>query len=152
MKWLTAIKNFVVGAPQITTDIFDKDGGLLVKAGGFINNLHYSSAEKAQDHFKIGAAVTDFVKATLGESTEKSKARREIASLWIKAQLSLILMTAICIPLEIIFNDSKLIMVKSFFELATCNVMLWGTGSVITFFFGGYVWGTYIKGKGKKQE
>lgn len=149
MNWLSAIKNFVVGAPQITTDIFDKDGGLLVKAGGFINDLHYSDAEKAKDVFKIGAAVTEHVKACMGESTEKSKTRRDVASLWIKVQLSLILMTAICIPLEIIFSAAKMQMAKSFFELATCNIMLWGTGSIITFFFGGYVWGTYIK-KNKK--
>lgn len=145
MSWLTTVKNFVIGAPQITTDIFDKDGGLLVKAGGFLNDLHYSDAEKAKDVFKIGLAVTEFVKATLGESTEKSKARREVASLWIKVQLALILMTAICIPLETFFPGAK--MIKSFFELATCNVMLWGTGSIITFFFGGYVWGTYVKKK-----
>lgn len=151
MNWLTAIKNFVVGAPQIATDVFDKNDGILVKAGGFINDLHYSDAEKVQDQFKIGAAVTEHVKACMGESTEKSKARRDIASLWIRVQLSLVLMTAICIPLEIILNAAKLNMAKSFFELATCNVMLWGSGSVITFFFGGYVWGTYIK-KGKKSD
>ncbi len=147
MNWLSAIKNFVIGAPKITTDIFDKDSGLLAKAGGFLNNLHYSDAEKAIDQAKTGKDITEFVKVTLGENTEKSKARRDIALLWIKVQLNLILMTAICIPLEIIFRDSKLEMAKSFFELSTCNVMLWGTGSIITFFFGGYVWGTYIKGK-----
>ena len=149
MGWLSTIKNFVVGAPQIATDVFDKNDGILVKAGGFINDLHYSDVEKARDQFKIGAAVTEHVKACMGESTEKSKARREIASLWIRVQLSLILMTAICIPLELIFSATRMQMAKSFFELATCNIMLWGTGSVITFFFGGYVWGTYIK-KNKK--
>lgn len=142
MNWLTAIKSFVIGAPKITTDIFDKDGGLLAKAGGFINDLHYSDAEKAGDKFKIGMAVTDFVKTTLGESTERSKTRRSLAILWVKVQLALVLMVAICIPL-----DTEAAM--KYFELATCNVMLWGTGSIITFFFGGYVWGTYIK-KGKK--
>ena len=151
MNWLMAIKNFVIGAPKITTDIFDKDSGLLAKAGGFINGLNYSDAEKAIDRAKTGKDITDFVKVTLDENSEKSKARRDIALLWIKVQLNLIMMTAICIPLEIIFNNSRLQMAKSFFELSTCNVMLWGTGSIITFFFGGYVWGTYVK-NGKKEE
>jgi len=142
MNWLMAIKNFVIGAPKITTDIFDKEGGLLAKAGGFLNDLHYSDAEKAQDVFKIGQAVTDFVKTTLSESTERSKTRRTLAILWIKVQLALILMIAICIPW-------KTEIALQYFKLATCNVMLWGTGSIITFFFGGYVWGTYIKGKKK---
>lgn len=152
MNWFKTAANFIIGAPQIATDVFDKENGILVKAGGFLNDLHYSTAEQAKDFYKIGQAVTEHVKATLGESTEKSRARREVSSLWIKVQLSLILMVAICIPLEIIFNATQFKMAKSLFELATCNVMLWGTGSIITFFFGGYVWGTYIKGKGKKQE
>jgi len=142
MNWLSTIKNFVVGAPQITTDIFDKDGGLLAKAGGFLNDLHYSDVERAKDVFKIGEAITDFVKTTLNENTERSKTRRQLAVLWIKVQLSLVLMTAICIPF-------KLELAAKFFELVTCNVMLWGTGSIITFFFGGYVWGTYMKKKNK---
>ncbi|MHA1224090.1 MAG: hypothetical protein ACTSP3_12740 [Candidatus Heimdallarchaeaceae archaeon] len=142
MKWLLAIKNFVIGSPQITTDIFDKDSGLLAKAGGFLNDLHYSDVEKAKDHFKIGQAVTEHVKATLGESTIKSKTRRSLAILWIKVQLAMLLMVAIILPF-------KQELAKDYFNLATCNVMLWGTGSVITFFFGGYVWGTYIK---KKQK
>jgi len=140
MGWLTAIKTFVVGAPKIATDVFDKDGGLLAKAGGFINDLHYSDVEKARDAFKIGEAVTKFVETTLQESTERSKTRRVIATLWIKVQLALVLMTAICIP----FKEELAI---KYFELATCNVMLWGTGSIICFFFGAYVWGTYVKGK-----
>lgn len=142
MAWLAAIKNFVIGAPKVTTDVFDKDNGLLAKAGGFINDLHYSDAEKAKDAFEVGKAVTEHVKATLSESTTRSQTRRELAVLWIKVQLGLILMTAICIPF-------KVEMAKKFFEIATCNVMLWGTGSIITFFFGGYVWGTYVKGKQK---
>ena len=142
MGWLAAIKNFVVGAPQIATDVFDKDKDILVKAGGFLNDLHYSDVEKARDAFKIGEAITEHVKATLGENTEKSKARRELAAMWIRVQLALILMVAILIPID-------KTMATDFFNLATCNIMLWGTGSVITFFFGGYVWGTYIK---KKKE
>ncbi len=142
MNWLSAIKNFVIGAPKITTDIFDKDGGLLAKAGGFLNNLHYSDVEKAQDVFKIGQSITKFVDTTLGESTERSKARRVLAILWIKVQLALILLVAIVLPF-------KQELAADYFKLATCNVMLWGTGSIITFFFGGYVWGTYVK---KKKE
>ena len=138
MGWLTAIKSFVIGAPTLVTDVFDKDSGILVKAGGFLNDLHYSDAEKAKDCFRIGEAVTEHVKTTLNESTERSKTRRAIAILWIKVQLALILMVAILIPFK-----QKLAM--DYFNLATCDIMLWGTGSIIVFFFGGYVWGTYVK-------
>ena len=138
MSWFTALKSFVFGAPRIATDVFDKESGLLAKAGGFLNDLHYSDAEKARDTFAIGQAITEHVKATLNESTEKSRARRDIANIWIKVQIYLVLLTLICIP----FNK---VMAQDIYNLATCNVMLWGTGSVITFFFGGYVWGTYFK-------
>lgn len=138
MNWLTGIKNFVIGAPKIADDVFDKKDGLLVKAGGFINDLSYTDAEKAKDLAEMGKNVTEHVKTTLGESTIRSMTRRSISVMWIRVQLMLILMVAICIP----FNTGW---ATSFFKLATCNVMLWGTGSVIIFFFGAYAWGAHIK-------
>lgn len=138
MHWLGAIKNFVLGAPQVAEDVFDKKEGLLVKAGGFINDLSYTEAEKARDMAALAKEVTEHIKSTLSESTARSLTRRSISILWIKAQLGLILMVAICIPLNVKWANS-------FFELATCNVMMWGTGSVIIFFFGAYAWGAHIK-------
>jgi len=139
MNIFTAFKNFVVGAPKITEDVFDSEKGLLVKAGGFLNDLHYSDAEKAKDTAAVGANITEFVKMSLQESTVKSQTRREFAVQWIRVQLVLIMVTVIAIP----FNEK---MATKLFEVATCNIMLWGTGSIIVFFFGGYVWGTYVKG------
>lgn len=138
MNFFTAIKSFVVGAPKVVDDVFDKDFGLLSKAGGFINDLNYTDAEKARDFGELAKAVSEHIKTTLTESTERSITRRSISILWIKVQLGLILMTAICIPFDTEWT-------KSFFELSTCNVMLWGTGSVIIFFFGAYAWGVHIK-------
>ena len=138
MNLWTGLKTLVTGTPKIVEDVFDKDEGLLVKAGGFINNLHYSDQEKAKGFADLAKAVSDHIKTTLGESTERSKTRRLIAGMWIRTQLALILMVAITIPLN------KAI-AKQYFELATCEIMFWGTGSVIVFFFGAYVWGTYIK-------
>ncbi len=147
MNWLTAIKNFVVGAPKITTDIFDKDGGILIKAGGFINNLHYSDAEKMQDMMAQGKAATEFVKATLGENTEKSKTRRELAVMWIKLQLHLVGLTAICVPLAALFPEPGKEIFSMIYQLTTCTLMITGTGCVMVYFFGSYGWGTYIKKK-----
>lgn len=151
MNWLSAIKNFVVGAPKITTDIFDKDGGLLAKAGGFINDLSYTPAEKARDMAAQGKAATEFVKATLGENTEKSKTRRELAVMWIKVQLYLVLTTAICIPLAVIFPDQGKEIFKMMFQLTTCTLMITGTGCVMVYFFGSYGWGTYVRGEKKEK-
>ena len=140
MNWWKSIKDFFLTAPKVADDVFDKEKGLLVKGGGFINDLHYSEAEKAKSFYELASAVSGHIKSTLEESTARSTTRRSIAILWIKAQLGLILMVALCIP----FDSGK---AKAFFELATCNVMMWGTGSVIVFFFGAYAWGAHIKRK-----
>ena len=145
MAWLSAVSNFVFGAPKLVEDVFDKNDGLLVKAGGFINDLSYTEAEKARDMAALAKEVTEHVKSTLAESTERSLTRRSISILWIRAQLGLILLVAICIPLNTGWATS-------FFELATCNVMMWGTGSVIIFFFGAYAWGAHVKKNDKPKE
>lgn len=151
MNWLMAIKNFVVGAPKITTDIFDKDSGLLAKAGGFLNDLHYSDVEKMRDVAAQGKAATEFVKATLGENTEKSKTRRELAVMWIRVQLYLVLTTAICVPLAALFPNPGKEIFAMMYQLTTCTLMITGTGCVMVYFFGSYGWGTYVK-NGKKEE
>lgn len=144
MNFFTAVKDFFLGVPKLTDDVFDKSDGLLAKAGGFINDLSYTEVEKARDFAELAKAVSEHIKTTLSESTERSMTRRSIAILWIKVQLALILMTSICIPVRTEWA-------KSFFELSTCNVMLWGTGSVIVFFFGAYAWGAHIA-KGKPEK
>ncbi|MBW1812188.1 MAG: hypothetical protein JRJ39_00570 [Deltaproteobacteria bacterium] len=151
MSWLTAIKNFALGAPQITTDIFDKNDGLLVKVGGFFNGLHLSESEKLEHNIKMGQGVTEFVKATLGENTEKSKARRELAVLWIKVQLHLVLINVICVPLAVLFPEQGKPMFDMMLQITLSWLMVGGTVSVMAYFFGTYGWGTYVSGKKKKS-
>ena len=112
-------------------DIFDKDKGLLTQVGSWVGNMSFTSEEQAELNVKIADKAAEFVASTLSENTERSKTRRSIAVLWIKAQLALVLMTAICIPW-----DKEV--ASDFFNLATSNLMLMGTGSIIVFFFGGY--------------
>ena len=145
MAWLSAVSNLIFGAPKLVEDVFDKKDGLLVKAGGFINDLSYTEAEKARDMAALAKEVTEHIKSTLAESTARSLTRRSISILWIRAQLGLILLVAICVPLNTEWA-------KSLFELATCNIMVWGTGSMIIFFFGAYAWGAHIKKNGNPKE
>ena len=149
MSFFTSIKDFFTIVPKAADDILDKDKGLLVRTGGWINDLNYTEAEKAKDFGEIAKGVIEFVKTTLIESTVRSKTRRAIAILWIKAQLGLILMVAMAISADEIFKTN---MKKDFFDLATCNVMAWGTGSIIIFFFGAYAWGTHIKKNGEDPK
>ena len=149
MSWLKAIKDFFTIAPKAADDILDKENGLLVRVGGWLNDLSYTEAERARDISEMAKGVIEFVKTTLTESTVRSKTRRSIAILWIKAQLGLIFMVAMAISADEIFGTS---MKKDFFDLATCNVMVWGTGSIIIFFFGAYAWGAHIKKNGEPPK
>jgi len=142
MGFWASIKNFFTIAPKSIDDILDKNDGLLVKAGGWLNDLQYTEAERAKDYAAMTKGVIEFVTTTLTESTVRSKTRRNIAILWIKAQLGLILMVAMAISADAILGTN---MKADFFDLATCNVMVWGTGSIIIFFFGAYAWGAHIK-------
>ena len=148
MGFWTSIKNFFTIAPKAVDDILDKDNGLLVKAGGWLNDLNYTEAERAKDYAAMTKGVIEFVTTTLTESTVRSKTRRNIAILWIKAQLGLILMVAMAISADAILGTN---MKADFFDLATCNVMVWGTGSIIIFFFGAYAWGTHIQKKNESK-
>ena len=146
MAFLTTFKNFILGAPRLATDVFDKDDGLLVKAGGFVDDLHFSDAEKAKYGLDVANALSAHIESTLGESTQRSVTRRAISVMWIKAQLGLILLSAIGVPADIVFKTE---LKGEFFKLATCDVMLYGTTAVILFFFGAYAVGTYLVKKGK---
>lgn len=112
-------------------DIFDKDDGLLTQVGSWVGNMNFTSEEQAEMNVKIADKAADFVASTLSENTVRSKTRRSIAELWIKVQLALVLMTAICIP----WNKE---IASDYFDLATSSLMMMGTGSIIVFFFGGY--------------
>jgi len=145
MKLWKTVGEFLLGTPKVMDDVFDKDEGILVKTGSFINSLSYTDAEKAKNLIVLAKDAMAFTKSTLPESTVRSKTRRDLAMLWIRVQLWLVLFVAITIP----FSTEK---AKEFFQLATCNIMVLGTTSVIIFFFGAYALGTYVKGPPKPKE
>lgn len=123
---------------DVVGDIFDKDDGILVKSGGWVNGLNYSDAEKATDDIKLIAAHAEFVKSTLEENTIRSKTRRAIAMSWIRVQLFLVLLTVVIAPYD-------LTVAKFYLELTTSWLMVSGTLSVIGFFFGTHL----LRARGK---
>jgi hypothetical protein len=144
MSFLSAIKGvFKAAPPKTVDDIMDKDSGLLVKFGGFVNDLHYSDAEKAAAMADVVSGASEFVKSTMSESTERSKTRRSIAIYWIKFQLAVIALTLAAYPF-----DPPL--AEFYWKVATSKIMLFGTMSVIIFFFGAHVLRIYNPFGGKK--
>lgn len=133
MSLFSAIKGVFSAAPAKTVDdILDKDSGLLAKFGGFVNDLNYTDAERAKTMADVAGSAAEFVKSTMSESTERSKARRSISIMWIKFQLFLVALTVIAFPVD---NNAA----EFYWKVATSNVMLFGTMSVLVFFFGAHV-------------
>ena len=143
MSFFSAIKGVFKADPKTVDDIMDKDNGLLVKFGGFVNDLHYSDAEKAAAMAEVVSGASEFVKSTMSENTERSKTRRSIAIYWIKFQLAVIALTLAAYPF-----DPPL--AEFYWKVATSKIMLFGTMSVIIFFFGAHVLRIYNPFGGKK--
>jgi len=89
MNIITKVISALTGRvrPETVDNIFDKDKGLLAKAGAWYGNQNYTDEEAIENRMKEGAAVREFVVATMSESTVRSKARREIAMSVIKFYL-----------------------------------------------------------------
>ena len=126
---------------SVVDAVIDPDKGHLSKIGKFIGNQQFTDQEKATMNAGIAEAVREFSIATANQSTERSKTRRDLASLWIKTQLGLVLMTVI----SLLHPDKQL--TKQLWEIATSDVMFYGTAGIMIFFYGTYGFGTYVKGK-----
>lgn len=48
---------------KVTDNVLDKDNGLLVKAGGWVNDLNYTAAEKAKMTMEFTKVANDRLKA-----------------------------------------------------------------------------------------
>ena len=121
-------------------NILDKDNGLLAQVGGWIGNMNLTDEEVMEFNGKTVSAVVDYAKSTLSENTERSKARRKIAIMWIQVELFLILATCV----TAMFDMAK---AEFLFRMATSNVMLAGTSAIIIFFFGSYGLSRYQESK-----
>ena len=116
---------------KVATDVLDKDNGLLSQVGGWIGGLTLTDQEVAEYNAKTVDSVQDFVKATLSESTDRSKTRRAIAVLWIKVELGIVIMACICAPWD-------MALAVFYLNLATSTLMLTTTTAIIIFFFGSH--------------
>ena len=118
-------------SPKVVDNILDKDNGLLAQVGNWIGGMNLTDEEVMEQNAKTVTSVQAFVKATLSENTERSKARRDIAILWIKSQLGIVLMGCIAAPWDIE-------LAQYYAMLATSTLMLMGTTAIIIFFFGSH--------------
>ena len=134
-----AIKG-VFSAPKMVDNVFDKDNGLLTQVGQFIGHQQYTDQEKAEDRKELVKSVQDYAVATLGENTDRSKTRRQLAVKWFEMQIWLIKLTVLCVFID------KLSAQLGYPTSLTADIsaiafsgLLWGVTSGIGLFF----WGTH---------
>tara|TARA_R110000850_G_scaffold169690_3_gene294971 strand:+ start:730 stop:1140 length:411 start_codon:yes stop_codon:yes gene_type:complete len=127
MSWFSRL----LGADKTIDNVLDKDSGLLSKVGGWVGNMSLTPEEIIEFNAKTVASVQVFVAATLAESTDRSRTRRSIAVLWIKAQLGIVLMCCIAAP----WNAE---LAEFYFRLATSTLMITVTTAICIFFFGSH--------------
>ena len=124
--------NFLSSSDKVVDNLLDKDKGLLTQVGGWIGGMNYSEEEKAEANTATALATAEFVKATLSESTIRSKTRRSIAMMWLFVELFLVLLTC-----GTAFFNIEL--AKFFWSVAMSDLMFWTTMAIISFFFGSYM-------------
>lgn len=96
MNWFTRL----LVRPKTVDDIFDADKGLLSKAGAWIGNQSFKPEEVAEMNAETAQHVREFVKATLSESTQRSRARRDIAVFFIKFYCLMLFMCGMTYPIS----------------------------------------------------
>lgn len=145
MSWWKKPLGLIFGGSKTTDDIFDKDSGLLTKAGKWIDEFHHTTQEQSEDFKEVSAAWSQFVKDTLAENTERSKARRDIAIFWIRFQLLMIFWAALVFPFLPLWSAFIL-------KISFSTLMVTGTIGVLGFFFGPYMYGAHIKKKSPESS
>jgi len=113
--------------------------GHIAKLGGWIGNRNFTDEERAEMWSKTMADVREYSVKTMSENTDRSRARRDIAMLWIKTQLALVL----CCAISGVAGDIERF--DMLWKITGSYLMMGGTGAIIAFFFGAYAYGTHIK-------
>lgn len=135
----------LIDTKKTVDNVMDKDNGLLSQVGGWIGGMNFTAEERAEMNAKMAEGVGAFVKMTLSENTERSKTRRAVAVMWIKAQLAMLFIVFMVAPLN-------MELAKFYLTIAFGTVMVGGTLSIIGFFFGAHMLSSHLGFNRKTKE
>ncbi|MFS1523788.1 hypothetical protein ACL7TT_06680 [Microbulbifer sp. 2304DJ12-6] len=142
MSFWGAFKGIFSSNAKPVDDILDKDHGLLVRAGGFINDLSYTEQERVRDNAELAArqaaaygelidTVTEHARSTASENTQRSLTRRQVAIAIIRVELFLVLASVVIWPFRPEYA-------KFVWLVASSSLMFGAFMAVVLFFFGSY--------------
>lgn len=127
MSWFS----FLTTSTKTLDNVLDKDNGLLSQVGGWIGNSNFTDEEKAELTAAQVDGVRKFVIDTLAESTDRSRARREIAVFFMRFYALMLFMCGMVYPLD---PEWSLV----WFSLVTSINVGGLVGAVSIFFFGSH--------------
>ncbi|WP_299948256.1 hypothetical protein [uncultured Microbulbifer sp.] len=142
MSFWSAVKGIFSSNAKPVDDILDKDRGLLVRAGGFINDLSYTEQERVRDNAELVArqaaaygelidTVTEHARNTASENTQRSLTRRQVAIAIIRVELFLVLASVVIWPFQPEYA-------RFVWLVASSSLMIGAFMAVVVFFFGSY--------------
>jgi len=123
--------SWLSSSPKVIDDVFDKDKGLLAKTGEWIGNSNFTDEERAELNTANMESIRRFVADTLEESTDRSRARREIAVFFIKFYSIMLFMAGMTYP----FNSGWS---EVWFNIATSGSVGGLVIAISIFFFGSH--------------
>ncbi len=127
MGWFTKAVGFLAGSGGSGSDNVMKVASGI---GSWIDNNKYTDQEKAIDTLKIIGHFDKFMENTVNENSEKSKTRRDVAILVIRAELGFLLASALAWPISIEYSKFLLGLAS---ETSPWGLLTLGVGA---FFFG----------------
>lgn len=119
--------------PKTVDDVFDSEKGHLAKLGAWIGNSHFTSEEVAELNAEMAADVRKYSIATLNESTDRSRTRREVAVFFIKFYAFMLFMGGMVYPIN---PDWSAVWVGLATSLSVGGVV----SAISIFFFGSHAW------------
>lgn len=142
MSLWSAVTSVFSSKAKPVDDILDKDNGLLVRAGGWINDLSYTDAEQAADSKELIQhatearkelinTVVEHAKNTASENTQRSLTRRYASLAIIRVEMFLVLASVAVWPWNADYA-------KFIWLIASSLLMFGAFSAVIIFFFGSY--------------
>lgn len=126
MGWFTKAVGFLAGSG-------DSGQNNVMKAatgiGNWIDNAKYTDQEKATDTLKLLTHFDKFMENTVNENAEKSKTRRDVAILVIRAELGFLVAAALSWPIS---EEYAKFLLEIASETSPWGLLTLGVG---TFFF-----------------
>lgn len=138
-----SIFSWFASGSKTVDDIFDKDNGLLSKAGAWIGNANYTAEERAELNAENIKAVQKFVVDTLSENTDRSRARRDIAVFFIKFYCLMLFMAGMTYPISAAWS-------AVWVALATSLSVGGLVSAIAVFFFGSHALSRHHEAKKEK--